>query len=93
MQTTSIQNRNESYYAILAELPEKRARVYQAILKLNKATTQQVAAHLEIPINEVSGRITELSKAGLVLAVGSIYNSRTGKNNTRWQAVKHTKNA
>ena len=80
---TSIINRNNSHKAIIEKLPEKRRVVYAAIAMMGKCTAQMVARHLNVPINEVTGRITELrDKHNAIREAGSIKNQRTGKLNT-----------
>ena len=58
--------RNATYRMIKPDLPDKRQRVYEAILLLtssehpNGVTRKQIAKHLGWPINCVTGRVTEL---------------------------------
>lgn len=61
---TAIENRNETYANINGELSARCAAVLAAIRTLRKAgrdvTAKRIARYLEVPINQVTGRLTEL---------------------------------
>ena len=65
-----------AYNAIIPELPPRRKEVYEALQKLGRATAKQIAAKLEVPINEITPRILELRKAGLVIKDGETKDGR-----------------
>tara|TARA_R100001443_G_scaffold16126_1_gene25931 strand:+ start:294 stop:743 length:450 start_codon:yes stop_codon:yes gene_type:complete len=67
MQQTSIQNRNESYWKIQDRIGNKQRRVLKAIQNSNiPITAQEIANVLEIPINQVTGRLKELRELCLI---------------------------
>lgn len=84
MKSVSIENRNTSFHLLAEQLPDKRKRVFEVIENLNKPTAQQIADHLNIPINQVTGRIKELRDLKLVIECGSLWNSLTHRYNTRY---------
>lgn len=58
-----IKQRNtavQSYHDIIDSLPERRKKVYQALLKIQPACNLDVSEHLGIPINQVTPRMNEL---------------------------------
>lgn len=61
---TAIENRNETFRAIQPELKDSCQKVLGAIRTLRKAgrdvTAKRIARYLEVPINQVTGRLTEL---------------------------------
>ena len=83
----SIQNRNQAFGAIYAHLPEKRRRVFQLILEYPNITAQELAQKTMLPINEITGRITELKNAFLVVETGSKTNRHSNKKNTAYRVV------
>lgn len=85
---TSIHNRNESFASIVSKLPEKRRRVLELIEKYENASAQQLAELTMTPINEITGRITELKKAFLIVETGSKQNRFSHKKNTTYRVVK-----
>lgn len=80
--TTTKLIRNQAYRSILEKLPDCRKKVWFAFCELKKATSQEVAAHLGIPINQVTGRIKEMVELGNLKTCGTKINSKTGKKNT-----------
>jgi|SRR5690606_13360555 len=83
----SIHNRNQAFGAISAHLPEKRRRVFELILQHPNITAQELAEKTMLPINEITGRITELKNAFLVVETGSKTNRHSNKKNTAYRAV------
>lgn len=84
MLSTAI--RDEAFHNLAARLPYKRRRVYQAILHLKPCTNGQIATYLKVPINQVTGRVTELKDLFLIKEIGSIL-SETGSRHTKWDTV------
>ncbi len=84
---TSTQNRNQAFVAISAHLPEKRQRVFQLILSHPNITAQELAQKTMLPINEITGRITELKNAFLIVETGSKTNRHSNKKNTAYRVV------
>jgi|TARA_R110000782_G_C14701340_1_gene402138 hypothetical protein len=57
----SIQTRNQTYRNIAARIPAKRKRIYEIITSYTAGiTAQQISDRYNIPINQITGRITEL---------------------------------
>ena len=84
----ATQNRNNAYFEILETLPKKCQLILELIKENKGITRQELSDKYMIPINEVSGRITELEKMCLISAVGSSKNSTTNKSNTIYVAIK-----
>ena len=55
-----------AYFQTLPKLTEKQTMILNAILELSAATDEQIADHLGIGINNVSNRVGELIKKGLL---------------------------
>ena len=69
MAETSI----EAYRRIEDKLPEKRLEVLRAIGRFPRgATCEDLVKHLGWPINRVSGRVTELKRAGHIRVVRKV---------------------
>lgn len=84
---TSINNRNESYKGVVDRLPQKRKEVYELIKSNPNITIQEAAEKLGKPINEVSGRFTELKEVFLIIELDNKTNGRSGFKNTSYCAV------
>jgi len=68
--------RNATYQMIKNSLPEKRLRVYEVIIQNPKGITRKgIAKTLGWAINCVTGRVTELKNAGLIVEDGIEYTS------------------
>lgn len=80
--------RNKAYQQIVDTLPEKRAKVYQAIKELGVCTALNIAFFLHVPINEVTGRVRELKDSYLILEAGTVRNKLTKKFNTLYKIPK-----
>lgn len=85
--TTSTHNRNQAFSAIADRLPEKRQRVFKHILSQENITAQELAQKTMLPINEITGRITELKNAFLIVETGSKTNRYSNKKNTAYRVV------
>jgi len=68
--------RNANFQMIKKELPEKRLLVYEVIIQNpNGITRKGIAKALGWAINCVTGRVTELKQAGLIVEDGIEYTS------------------
>lgn len=85
---TSIHNRDQAFLAIADRLPEKRQRVFNLILRKEEVTAQELAQETMLPINEITGRITELKNAYLIVETGYKRNRHSNKKNTAYRVVK-----
>ena len=84
----ATQNRNKAYFEITEKL-NKKCQLILELIKENKGITrQELSDKYCIPINEVSGRITELEKMCLIHATRSSKNSITNKLNTVYEAIR-----
>lgn len=60
----------EAWGRIQKALPEKRFRVLSTIAKLDRPTALEVSRYLGLPINSITGRISELKKQGMIEGYG-----------------------
>jgi predicted transcriptional regulator len=83
MHTNSIQ----TYRGLKAnkQLSPKRQKVYDAIKTMGKATNKEIASFMGIPINEVTGRVSELVQSGKIKEAGTAICVITGKPNALWE--------
>ena len=84
----SIKNRNESYKNIASKLPSKRQQIYMIITNHECISAQQIKAKYMFPINEISGRITELKERCLIEEAGSVSSPHSRHSNTLYRTVK-----
>lgn len=73
----------EAYEKIQDKLGFKQMVVYETIKRLGAATNETIADHLGWPINQVTGRVTELKRFGVVAAEGRGLN-KTGFTAQLW---------
>jgi hypothetical protein len=76
----------EAYKAIIEKLPKKRLEVL-AHIELRKdqgATLFELTGLMGRPVNEISGRVTELKKERLIIENGTRVNPTTGKKASVW---------
>ena len=85
---TSITNRNTAYHSILDNLPEKRKLIFELIKENGQCTAQELSEKYLLPINEITGRITELKDMCLIVEFGSKENRWTKQNNTSYQVIQ-----
>lgn len=98
MQTT-LQTRNETYFKNIEKLSLRRKTVYNLIKKYGELTAQEITVKMVFiktvkkngkakrifGINNVSGRLTELSNLFLIKSIGVKLNEKTQCPNTIWQ--------
>lgn len=81
MRETSL----EAWGAIERNLPEKRVRVLNHIAHRPEGMTLfELVRAIGRPVNEISGRVTELSKAKYIIENGRRENPDTLKSATVW---------
>ncbi|CAL2091830.1 conserved hypothetical protein [Tenacibaculum sp. 190524A05c] len=85
---TAINNRNEAFFSIIEKLPAKRQLVLELIKENVQITAQDLSEKYGKPINEITGRITELKKCFLVVECGHKFNRFTNYKNTLVRVVK-----
>jgi len=68
---TSILNRNQAFFDIISDLSNKRKSVYNSINKSSNITCREIAKDLSLPINSITGRVTELKNMFLIVESGS----------------------
>ncbi len=83
----SIENRNEAFRNIVETLPQKRAKIFTLIAENQPCTIQQLCKVSLLPINEISGRITELKNACLIIEQGKRENANTRHSNTLYKVA------
>jgi hypothetical protein len=67
------------YNCLLPRLTHAREIVLEAICELKNATDTDIAIHLNIPINRVSGRVGDLEKLKLIVCDEVVINSLGNK--------------
>ena len=80
MRATSI----EAFCHILEHLCESRMKVFKAIKKIQPCYNLQIAKHLNIPINCVTGRVKELRDLGMVRFYKKVICEETGEKADCW---------
>ena len=85
----SRKNQREAYDAILDKLPTKNRVVFNLVGKYpkNGVTAYELSITFSIPINEITGRLSELKKHFYIDEVGSRKNTDTGRKNTVYKVV------
>lgn len=86
---TSIRNRNQSFQSIISDLPERRQYIFKFIEKYPNVSAQEISERTMLPINEITGRITELKSTFLIVENGDRENKFTHKKNTVYRAVQN----
>ncbi|WP_109438379.1 hypothetical protein [Aquimarina sp. AU119] len=84
----SIQNRNQSYLSIIGKLSEKRKLIFQLIRSNEPCTSVDIRNKHHIPINEITGRVTELKFLCLIEEADIKKNQHSQHNNTAYSTVK-----
>jgi len=85
---TSIQTRNQAYRNIASRIPAKRKRIYEIIVShIHGITAQEISLRYNIPINQITGRITELKDMCFIKEGHSRYNGATDNYNKSYYAV------
>lgn len=72
------ENQIKSWIDLQSKLKGRRLQVYN-IIKEKPATLFEVADALGVPVNYVTGRITELKNLGLIKSAGEKINKISGK--------------
>lgn len=80
----SLENINESFQGVVERLPQRRKEVYELIKSNPNITIQEASEKLGKPINEVSGRFTELKEVFLIVELEDKINRRSGFKNTSY---------
>jgi len=83
----STVNRNLAYFQKVENLAANRKTVFELIKKHNPITAQELSSLLLWNINQISGRITELSEMFLIKPEGSKLNTYSNCENTLWTIV------
>ena len=77
MKTAVHPNSIEAYHGL--KLSHRQSQVVEALQVLGKATDLQICDFLNLPINSVTGRITELKALGEVIECGHVERVIDGK--------------
>lgn len=86
-QTTQVQPTSIAAYTSLHNLSLRQMEVHKAIKLMGFACNQKIADYLKLPVNQVTGRVFELRKMGLVTAAHKDTWKPTGKTVVWWKAV------
>jgi len=78
----TIINRNATYYELLPNLAQSRYRVVKALKQHQPCTCKQLSSKMRLPINMISGRMTELLNMGVIEIFGTEICTETKKPNT-----------
>lgn len=80
----------QAWQAIQESLPDKRRMVFSEVMaRVNGLTLFELENILNWPVNRISGRITELCKAGHIMDSGRRrINPDSGKGAVVWIAVR-----
>lgn len=73
----------QAYQYVKPKLNGRRKQVYEAIKKLEPVENLRIAEYLGLPINQITGRVNELWKMGLVQVEMTAKNSN-GKTAKFW---------
>lgn len=84
----SVENRNESFKGVVDRLTQRRKEVYELIKSNPNITIQEAGEKLGKPINEVSGRFTELKEVFLIVESENKINGRSGFKNVSYCVLK-----
>mgnify|MGYP003628628049 FL=1 len=84
----SIQNRNTSYKNIINKISDKRKQIFEIIVKHNGITAQEISRLYKLPINQITGRITELKDMCFIKESTVHLNHESGNYCTSYVAVK-----
>lgn len=77
--------RNKAYSEILHIISQRQAEVLKAIRESKSGMTLfELVVAMSKPINQISGRVTELSKLELIIDGGRRENPDTNKFSTVW---------
>ena len=76
----SIENRNKAFASIVEQLPLKRKQVYNVIKELGRCSLDDIAEHLWVTKNEISGRVTELKETGYIVESDDVKKSTRSNN-------------
>ncbi len=85
MNTTAIQNRNECFFTNAETLGARKKTVYKIIESYGKLTAQEIKEKMVLGVNQISGRLTELSDLYLIKESGSKFNEKSDRPNTLWE--------
>ena len=79
----------QSYRNIVDSLPDRRKRVYEALLEIQPACNFDVSEYLNLPINRITPRMNELVGLGIVTEDHRGLCGRTGKRVIYWKVDRN----
>lgn len=84
----SILNRNQSFRELLAtNLGVRQRYILELIIDKPIITAFELSEKTFLPINEITGRITELKEFFMIKECGTKINPHTDKGNTQYRAI------
>jgi DNA-binding MarR family transcriptional regulator len=78
------QTSKDAYGSIQYHITERQQQVLEAIEDLGTASNLDIAEHLRMTINRITGRVTELSKKEIIECIGTEM-GRFGKQVQIWK--------
>lgn len=85
--TTQVQPTSTAAYKSLHNLSHRQMEVHKTIKRMGFACNQKIADHLKLPVNQVTGRVFELRKMGLVGEAHKAIWRPTGKTVVWWRVI------
>jgi hypothetical protein len=85
--TNNFQQTSAAPYASLEDLGERQTAVRHAISAMGAACNAKIAKYLDVPINQVTGRVFELRDKGLVREAYKAVWPATGRTVIWWETV------
>ncbi len=77
----------DAFREIAPKLSNRQEKVLDALSILGTASNKEIAEKLGRPINEVTPRMLELRKLGLVVCAGKMYDERSRRWALVWELV------
>jgi predicted transcriptional regulator len=86
--TSNVQSASKAAFSALNNIGQRQTDVLSVIRTLGTACNQKIADYLGIPVNQVTGRVFELRKLGLVVEDHKGIWPATGRNVIWWAEVQ-----
>lgn len=86
--TSNVQSTSKAAFSTLNNIGQRQTDVLGVIRTLGTACNQRIADYLGIPVNQVTGRVFELRKLGLVVEDHKGLWPATGRNVIWWAVVQ-----
>jgi len=77
----------ESYHAI-EDITDRQREVYLAIRENGPVTNRELCSIMQLPINCITGRVSELVQKNMVASFGKRHDNVTERNVNEWVATE-----